>query len=107
MRLPAARKMAARWRRQYFWNYLFTVLPQDQTRAINAAPLLRVTICRELRHTDQLIKLDHGGTDRRQNERLGGVFVYAFGSRARSPTRRSDCLCLLDGAQKVRHADNK
>ena len=28
--------------------------------------LNRVTICRELRHTDQLIKLDHGGTDRRQ-----------------------------------------
>ena len=27
----------------------------------------RVTICRELRHTDQLIKLDHGGTDRQRS----------------------------------------
>ena len=39
---------------------------RTQTRAINAAPLLRVTICRELRHSDQIIKSEHVGTDRRR-----------------------------------------
>ena len=32
--------------------------------------LTSVTICRELRHSAQIIKSEHGGTDRRRNMRL-------------------------------------
>ena len=45
--------------------------------------LHRVTICRELRHFDQLIKRDHGGTDRRQ-KRTGSEVVCALPDRHRS-----------------------
>ena len=37
---------------------------RTQTHAINAALLLRVIIRRELGHSDQIIKSEHGGTDR-------------------------------------------
>ena len=39
--------------------------------ASRRAKLRRVTICRELRHSDQTIKSEHVGTDRRQK-----VFVF-------------------------------
>ena len=57
---------AVRWRCQHFWNYLFPVFRRTQTHAINAAPLVCVTICRELRYSDQTIKPEHVGTDRRR-----------------------------------------
>ena len=41
----------------------------------NKAGLHRVTICRELRHSDEIIKSEHGGTDPWQKERLGGVLA--------------------------------
>jgi hypothetical protein len=36
-------------------------LPQDQTHAINAAPLVCVTICRGFRHSDQIISPNTAG----------------------------------------------
>ena len=41
----------------------------------NKAGSHRVTICRELRHSDEIIKSEHGGTDPWQKERLGGVLA--------------------------------
>jgi flavin-dependent dehydrogenase len=48
-----------------------------QTHAINAAPLLCVIIRHQLRHSDQTIKFEHGGTDRRRKKRAPWVFGVA------------------------------
>ena len=48
-----------------------------------------VTICREFRHSDQTIKSEHVGTDRRRKNSMGTIFlVFAVVYRDARETRR-------------------
>ena len=55
--------------------------PQIHPRAVGK--LTSVTICRELKHSDQTITSEHGGTDRRRKNRL----LFASCTRRRTTTR--------------------
>jgi hypothetical protein len=57
---------------------------RTQTRAINAAPLLRVTICRELRHCDQKLSPNTLGQIDAENMRDPRLGIN-LDSRARTP----------------------
>ena len=54
--------------------------PQIHPRAVGK--LTSVTICRELKHSDQTITSEHGGTDRRRKNRLLFASCKLVGSRS-------------------------
>jgi hypothetical protein len=71
--------------------------PAIHPRAVGT--LQRVTICRELRHSDQLIKLEHGGTDRRQktNGQASGANPYRLAFMKLLDHLLADDPILLNG----------